>query len=162
MHQLVHFVVHAESEDEAIETAINIASSEPFDGLYDYVKPMKSGYGMSGADRWTDYQGGPAAFDTTSDRGETEVEKAWDATYSELTDDLLDIHESMMEANSVEEMADNEWMRCSMYSCAPWTPGLSHHLFDVRGSCRAVSSPGRHEKLVGSLDGWVVPLDVHF
>ena len=170
-------IVAADSEDEAVEAAKqaaeytllshSVTGCEGRDGPCDYVKAMERGHYTSGADRWTRYANTPMAFPADTEKGRDEIRQGWDTTYEELADRLTRIRSRMDEAETVEELANDDGLRMAMSSCRPWTPGVMHHLFDGTkkdNGCWAVSTPDRYEAVVGGeLSGkWVVPLDVHF
>lgn len=95
MHRVIWIVVEADGESEAIERAEShfhdhLHYEQP-NGYYDYCQPMVSGHTVAGADRWTSYADGPAAFPADSEQGLEELELAWKITRKEFADALAQV-----------------------------------------------------------------------
>jgi len=175
-HQIARIVVRADSEEEALEKAMDVveynllnyevSEGRGRDGPFDYVKKMERGHTVSGSDRWQQYATTPMAFEADTEAGREEIETGWEIAYEELADKLTRIRSKMDDA-TIEELANDEGMRADMHGCAPWTPGVNHYLFDAtkygETHLEPVSTPDKFDELLSDLEGkWVVPLDAHW
>ncbi len=175
MHQVVRVVVPADSEEEALEKAEGAleysllnreVTDRGRDGPCDYFKFMHNGNAVSGAGRWDQYRGVPSAIPTDTERGQEEIEDAWDLTYEELADALTRVRSAFEDAEDIEELANNEGIRATMHT-NPWSVSLGHYLHYIgwygdESSLYPISTPDRYEELQEKLDGtYVVPVDVH-
>lgn len=175
MHFVLRLVVEADDVDDAVETAVDRfehflqrhqgESTEGQNGPFDYCWPMEEGHGVSGADRWFDYADEPLAYPINGERGQEELETAWEETWESLQEDLEQIEEVFTSAEEVAEVANDETIREVMHGLDAQAINSSYCLYDAvtyENDVQPISTPERYEKFCHRLKDsyWIVPLDV--
>lgn len=182
MHMIVRFLVHATSEDAAVDAAVRAFETGLRDDhttAFDYCMPMNRGHGTAGADRYTQYATTARAFPVTDEYGRKEVYDANGSTMEWALKHVRDVEAAL--ANGAMALLDDYAARHSMASIgAEHTNSVYVYLYDaVRygDELYPIASPARFHELIAVLYGdadapssgeyppreevWVVPLDCH-
>ena len=164
MHQIIHAIVDAQTEDDALAVARGsvfdrlVGATVESCGEFDYYVTFdEEGTGVAGKARWGDL---PIAARLNSDDGCELLARGWSATKQEFERNLAEVREALTSHSDSEIMNDEDFVRHHCRNLGAYA-GPPVHLYD-----RAGSGIRTFEDFVWAYEDleepWIVPADVHY
>ena len=164
MHQIIHAIVDAQTEESALGAArgsvfdrlvgATVESSAEFDY---YVTFDEERTRVAGKGRWGEL---PIAARLSSDEGCELLARGWNATKAEFKRNLQEIREALSSLSDQEVMNDDDFVRHHCANLGAYA-GPPVHLYDNSG--RGIRT---FEDFVWAYEDleqpWIVPADVHY